>query len=395
MLGRNSALGLILLCALLPVGCKGPRQAPATRPPVEVARPLPLPKEGLSIRVLLAERFPSIEIRGERRGGLLRVETEGDLLSLVRIDGSNRQLLEQATGFRLSPSGQCLTVGGRCYPGFVDVFVNPVGVPVAVNELGLEQYLESVVPLELGPRSFPELEALKAQAVAARTFAVNELGRNAPRGFDVFRDSRSQEYSGMDSLHPLSSQAVRETRGKVAVHQGRPIAAFYSSTCGGRTEAFHLIFKGGPIPYLKGGIECSDSSSRYHRWQETVDLAGRAAEMNRYARVGRLKALKPLARGASERTVEMEFAGEKGKQVLKGNDIRFALGLRSNWIDRWEEKRDRDGYLETLQVSGRGWGHGVGLCQIGAVEMARSGHGHEEILKHYYSGIEVKGGYGR
>lgn len=390
----SSGLGIILLAAMfLAAGCRAPRHAPATRPPADVGLRTPTPGEP-TIRVLLAERFSTLEIRGERRGSLLAVEAAGSEVRLVRLEGPKREPLEQATGFRLLPAGSCLTVGSRCYPGVVDVFINPLGIPVAVNELALETYLQSVVPLELGPRRFPEKEALKAQAVAARTFAVNELGRNAPRGFDVFRDSRSQEYAGMESMHPLSNQAVLDTRGKVAVYQNRPIAAFYSSTCGGRTEAFHLIFKGNPIPYLKGGAECSDSTSRFHRWEEMVDLKQRTADLGKYAGVGRLKALKPLAQGTSGRTVEMEFAGEKGVKVLKGNDIRFALGLRSNWIDNWEEHRDREGFLESLKVRGRGWGHGVGLCQIGAVEMARSGYDFETILKHYYAGVQLKERYG-
>ncbi len=356
----------------------------------------PLPRAGEpTIRVLLVERFSELRIEGERRGDTLLAVAAGAEVSLFRLDGERRTRLEQSTGFRLSPAGACLTVAERCYPGVVDVFINPLGVPVAVNEVPLETYLESVVPLELGPRTFPELEALKAQAVAARTFAVAELGSYANRGFDVFRDLRSQEYDGLASRHPLSSRAVRETWGRVAVFDGRPIAAFYSSTCGGRTEAYHLIFRGREIPYLRGGVKCSDSSSRYHRWEETVDLRRRSEQLQKSAGVGRIRDLKPLAYGTSGRTVEMEFSGEKGKRVLKGNDIRFALGLRSNWIEKWEEKRDRDGYIESLKVRGRGWGHGVGLCQIGAVEMARAGRSFEEILKHYYPGTQLKPDYGR
>lgn len=387
-------IGFLLLCLLLvPAACRRPR--PVAAPKSGAALPLPVPQVGEPrIRVLLAERFSDLRIDGEKRGSLL-AESAGAELRLLKLEGEKRTLLEQSTGFRLTPSADCLTVGGRCYPGVVDIFINPLGAPVAVNEVPLETYLEGVVPLELGPRSFPELEALKAQAVAARTFALGELGNYADRGFDVFRDHRSQEYDGLGSRHPLSSRAVRETLGRVAVFDGRPIAAFYSSTCGGRTEAYHLIFRGREIPYLRGGVKCSDSSSRYHRWEETVDLRQRAEQLQRSTGVGRLRSLKPLAYGTSGRTVEMEFSGEKGKRVLKGNDIRFALGLRSNWIEKWEEKRDREGYIESLKVRGRGWGHGVGLCQIGAVEMARSGKGFEEILKHYYTGIQLKPDYGR
>lgn len=379
----------VMIWSLILLACNGPRRVGRSSPvPGDTSPPgSALGGKEPPVRVLLAEGFSKVDLRNGSRD--LSVEVRGGRLVLLeRLEGQVREV-DSGTGFRLAPDAECIVYDGNCYAGFVDVFLNPLGLPVVVNEIGLERYLESVVPRELGPRSYPHLEALKAQSVAARTFAVSSLGMYAHRGFDVFRDSRSQEYPGLAGIDPLSSQAVQQTRGVIAAYKGRPIVALYSSTCGGKTEAFDLIFRGGPIDYLCGGSICSDSSSRYYQWEESIDLRDRAGSLKAYARLERVKDLKPLALGKSGRVVEMEFRGDGHQAVLKGNDIRFALGLRSNLIEEMREIRDADGFIERLEVRGRGWGHGVGMCQIGAVEMARDGRGYDEILRHYYPGIEL------
>jgi stage II sporulation protein D len=385
--GRKLVILILLLALWGPQACRSTRRAGAPDPG-DGRAPILLPAEP-RVRVLLLEGFQSVDVEGEERGSL-RLETVGGEIRLSRrAGGSTGEVLGRGSGFRLTPAGKGLILSGRRYGGVIDAFVNPLGRPVVVNDISMEAYLKSVVPRELGPQRFPEVEALKAQAVAARTFAVSGLGMYADRGFDVFDDTRSQVYVGLDAEHPLSSRAVDDTRGVVATHRGRPIVSLYSSTCGGLTEAFHLIFKGEPIDYLRGGANCSDRSSPYYRWEEWIDLRRRHDQIVRYAALGRLTELKALDHGRSGRVVAMRFVGEGGDRVLRGNDIRFALGLRSNWIQDLTEVRDDEGYIERIRVRGKGWGHGVGMCQIGAVEMARGGRSHREILKHYYWGIEL------
>jgi stage II sporulation protein D len=141
------------------------------------------------------------------------------------------------------------------YRGRLEVFSNPRGQLTVVNVLSLEDYVRGVVPNELSPGGYPAIEALKAQAVAARTYAVRNRNQFASQGFDLLPTTRSQVYGGLSTEHPLSTRAVEETRGLVATYKNEPINALYTSTCGGRTEDVENIFNEA-TPYLRGR-ECS------------------------------------------------------------------------------------------------------------------------------------------
>lgn len=147
-----------------------------------------------------------------------------------------------------------LSADGNAYRGVFEVRANESGLLV-VNVVALEDYLKGVVPNELSPQAFPELEALKAQAVAARTYALRNLGQFAAKGYDLCATATCQVYRGLTSEHPLSSQAVEETAGRVATYGGELINALYTSTCGGHTEDGGNIFEEA-APYLKG-VDCA------------------------------------------------------------------------------------------------------------------------------------------
>ncbi len=148
-----------------------------------------------------------------------------------------------------------LSYEGISYRGVLVVRNSPGGV-VLINILNLDAYLKGVVPSELSPYQFGELEALKAQAVAARTYALKNMGRYETLGFDLDDSQSSQVYKGLQAEHPLSSKAVAETRGLVARYQGQLINALYTSTCGGLTENVENVFGGSPSPYLRS-VECT------------------------------------------------------------------------------------------------------------------------------------------
>jgi stage II sporulation protein D len=141
------------------------------------------------------------------------------------------------------------------YRGNIEVFANPRGALTVVNVIGLEDYVRGVVPNELSPGGYPALEAQKAQAIAARTYALKNRGQFGSEGFDLLPTTRSQVYRGLSSENSLSSRAVEETRGMVATYDGEPINALYTSTCGGRTEDAENIFNDA-VPYLRGR-ECA------------------------------------------------------------------------------------------------------------------------------------------
>lgn len=147
-----------------------------------------------------------------------------------------------------------LSFKGRDYRGIFILQSSPKGV-VLVNLLHLEDYLMSVVPSELSPYVFREIEAHKAQAVAARTYAIKNMGLEDDLGFDLLDTPKHQFYQGINAEHPLSTRAVEETRGQVALYRGNLIDALYTSTCGGRTENSENVFEGPALPYLKS-VEC-------------------------------------------------------------------------------------------------------------------------------------------
>jgi stage II sporulation protein D len=178
---------------------------------------------------------------------------------------------------------------------------NPNGALTVVNVVGLEDYLRGVVPNELSPNLFPDIEAHKAQAVAARTYALRNRGKFASRGYDICATAACQVYRGHSSEQPLSDEAVEATRGIVALYGGAPINAFYSSTCGGHTEDAENIFGGAGAPYLKG-VACVPERGA---WGVIQSLAmpleldeGAEADLSRD--VALLEALGIVAQGTAE-----------------------------------------------------------------------------------------------
>ena len=152
----------------------------------------------------------------------------------------------------------------RPYRGRIEVFTNLRGSLTVVNELGLEDYVRGVVANELSPGGYPAIEAQKAQAIAARTYALKNRGQFMSQGFDILPTTRSQVYRGLTSENPLSTRAVDETRGVIATFQGEPINALYTSTCGGRTEDSEKIFNDA-VPYLRAR-ECAAESATFDRF---------------------------------------------------------------------------------------------------------------------------------
>jgi SpoIID/LytB domain protein len=395
--------GFILLPLL--AGCGGkkrpPPLPPPTQPPVRKTEKRPSEKrpkpstqtaaKAPQIRLLLKDSFSSITVKGSTLAPLIVARVVNGKIVLRRDEDVSSRILGTGTGFRLDPadSDRPLVLDGLAYRGSIEVFLNPLGVPVAVNEVDLEEYLRGTVPNELHPSRFPQLEALKAQTVAARTFAFYHLGFNVKRGFDVYSDERSQVYSGVKAEHPLSNQAIAETRGIIATYENRAILAVYSSTCGGKTESYAGMFQK-DLPYLKGGVKCSDEISPFHSWQTKCLGSKIEAALSRGGRFGRLRKIEPVKRGVSGRIIEMKLSGSESDALLKGNQIRFALGIRSNLIVDLKTEKDRKGNITEVSVKGKGWGHGVGLCQFGAVELALKGYSYERILKHYYQDIDLK-----
>jgi peptidoglycan hydrolase-like amidase len=500
-----------------------------------------------------------------------RALTRNDLQyrALVEIDGGKILVVPNTERIRIEPKSNALIeFDNRAYRGVIEVFGNSRNSFTVVNELPLEDYLLGVVPNELSPTTYGELEALKAQAVAARTYVVRNMGQSKNEGYDICASDACQVYLGQGSEHLLSTQAVMETRGVIATYRDEPINALYSSTCGGRTEDAENIFDekfpylvsticeykhpeplpfstsrsfpdwkdavlavsgvsnfseaqrfmglpirgeppssdltalapfirqaffpavltasdqsflmdqgilstSGSIPYedilfrlidKKGAFEwqqgilvswdgttmrllvngqpkefhMSPDAPIYQRvaderlgmrqgsWigGELMDFraVGNTIQMlvyrinfanpaaDRYSRLalwqvhktrqdldaafkslnlGSLQDMRVVSRGASERPISTEIVGSNGRRAVRALRLRTLLGLRDSLFS-FDIERNAQGDVLGITFYGRGWGHGVGMCQVGAYGMALDGATYEEILKKYYKGIDLK-----
>jgi stage II sporulation protein D len=338
---------------------------------------------------------------------------------------------ESANPVRVA-SAAGVTINGQRYRGSAEVGVNSLGTLAGINEVPVEQYLYGVVPRELGPNLFPEIEAQKVQAIAARTYTVAYFGRRAADGYDLRATVDDQVYGGRSAEHPVSTAAVDATRGIVMRHGGQLILARYSSTSGGHTANNEESFAETPIPYMRGvpdmpptagptfvaSLEAFKSSPyitdfrlpaapfdpdrpRYHRWvvewspQELSSIVSTFAQRS----VGLVRELKVVQRGPSGRIISLEIVTDSGSFPAAMGTIRAALkyvnatGGLSNLPSTlfFVEAVEQSGAVApgSFRVYGGGFGHGTGMAQVGAVLMARAGKTYEQILRHYYTGIEL------
>jgi len=306
-----------------------------------------------------------------------------------------------------------LSVDGTAYRGEVELFLDQAGRLSVVNIIDLESYLRGVVPLEIGPRPMAELEAVKAQAIAARTYAIASGGKRAGGDYDMHATVADQVYGGVAAEHETSDRAVLETSGLAVTYAGEPIIAYFHANCGGRTEARHEVWEMEEVPYLvsvldtPGGLRdldrayCREGSG--FRW--TVEWTG--AELERLVRQGlaevastpvtepprSVRDLRVTDRTPSGRVRWLEVQTDAGTWRVYGDRCRWLLRregdriLRSAWFDLDVDRRG--GQVIRVVASGRGYGHGVGMCQHGALELARQGFSYVDILAHYYRGTRI------
>ncbi|HYI07907.1 MAG TPA: SpoIID/LytB domain-containing protein [Thermoanaerobaculia bacterium] len=186
---------------------------------------------------------------------------------VIRDDEGDQHTLEGPSIQVVPATADTIGIDKQPYRGTARLFINARGLLNIVNELNFEEYLYGVVPAEMGPSIYDEVEALKAQAVAARTYAFRNLGQFASEGYDICPGPACQAYKGFAAEHELSTRAVRETAGLIVTHGGKPIDALYSATCGGETSDVNTMFPGRSEPYLKR-VSCVEL--------DMLSLAGRA-----------------------------------------------------------------------------------------------------------------------
>jgi len=353
-------------------------------------------------------------------GEVLAQGEAGELWQLER-SGAGAVRIRSATGEAEYPlpvrattaSGEFIDIAGHRYRG--QALINARGPDrlTAVNVVELEQYLLGVVPREMGRRPVSEIEALKAQAVAARTYAIGNLGGREQEGFDYYATVMDQAYGGTADEDSIVSRAVAATRGEIITYQGVPILAYYSSTCGGHTADIEESWPTrAPIPYLRGVSDripgtdqyYCESSSRF-RWRaewtraQLLAVLGQTLAAYTGAQPGAVRQVTDVRltkRPAAGERAAVELTVDGHTYTLRGDSIRWVIRpapgsaiLNSSWLTALAASRE-NGQVTRLTIEGGGWGHGIGMCQVGAMGRARAGQSYREILEAYYTDTAIE-----
>jgi stage II sporulation protein D len=337
-------------------------------------------------------------------------------IEVVDPDGLSRGVLDGTLLITSGESGSYLLYDGKSYRGSIEVFVGASGLLTLVNVVDVESYLRGVVPNEIGGLSPDILEAVKAQAVAARTYVFFFRGRYKDKGFDLLPTVQDQVYTGVNGERPMSDRAIAETYGIIAVSGGKPIRANYCSTCGGATASIEEVWPFEPLPYLKSIRDNASFEQPYcsfsptFRWTEVWTDGQFDTIFKKYYRQVYPNAVQPAEtekivnvrvgeRSKSGRVRMLEVYTTDNVYRIVGDAIRLVIRrpdgkdsiLRSTLFD--VDAQREEGYLRRVVISGGGNGHGVGMCQTGAIGMSRAKMNFQKILTHYYRGIKLVRAY--
>ena len=285
--------------------------------------------------------------------------------------------------FIKSTSDDPIIIDGRQFRGNIQLVKNDKLRLSVINFIEMEDYIKGVLYHEAS--HYWPMEALKAQAIICRTFAIYQSQENASKEYDVTSDVYSQVYGGRTSERYRTSEAVDETQGAILMYNGQVLPAYFHSACGGHTEDAALLWKMNIVP-LKG-VPCGFcNNSPHYKWHcvfTRKELKEKLAKAG--IEVDSIKDIVISGRDPSGRITSLKISGEKDCVDIASKDFRSASGLNVIRSTNFSVKASD----EDLIFDGFGWGHGVGLCQWGAYFMAKRGYKYDEILKHYYPGAEL------
>lgn len=388
-------VGTLVLSATAPAMARhAPASAKSAKATATEAQPA---KQAPDLRVGLASGRASLTITPA--GGKAAVQT-GSSKTITLAANTAAAIRWQAGAFlvgreklrgevlMIRPAAKAgeLSLDGRRYRGALELRHKGSGL-TAVNIVPVDDYLLSVVPEEM-PVDWPA-EAIKAQSVAARSFALASRGRHAGEGYDLCTTTHCQLYTGTVAEKSASNTAIKATRGEVLTYSGKPIEALFHTDSGGMTENSEDVW-GSHVPYLRAA---KDTPAKTMPWTKTIsraDLERKLAAKGHDIGKVRSLALSPLAIGraakdrtASGRVKTMTVKGTKGTATLSGTTWRSLLGLKSTLFDAKLAK-------DMVTFTGYGSGHGLGISQWGAERMAAKGASYAEILHHYYTGTKMQ-----
>lgn len=333
------------------------------------------------------------------------VSLDGDYLSIASHNGNVIQARVDEINILPRGTGSVLSLGDKPYRGILKFLPSGKTIMV-VNILYIEDYLRGVVPPEIGERTEDEVEAIKAQAVAARTYTMSHLQQYGGSPYDMKAGILDQVYEGRAVDNPLVNRAIDATAGQVLFFEDKYVNAYYHSTCGGMTDDIAAVWDRAQLAYLRPVADHGACSwSKYYRWQELFteeQLRGRieqylASDRGRDLRIGRIKDITLTEHTPGGRVAKMVVTTDGDVLTFYKDRIRWVIGRTSNPdlilpSDRFtvDIERDAGGAVKYVTFHGSGYGHGVGMCQCGAIGMARQKQTYDQILKHYYSGVEIR-----
>ena len=341
------------------------------------------PAQAVELKVAIKKEVPNIKVgsstaalvkdgAGQKLGKLspmssLEAKLKGNQITINNRVGAGELIIEpEDNGY--------VWIGDRWYRGTTRLIRQDDHI-TAINHVDLEQYLYSVVGAE-AVSSWP-IEALKAQAVAARSYALYKRNTGSNGIYDVDTTVGTQVYKGLDSEYTTTHQAVNGTLGQIMTHNNEVILAAFHSSSGGHTENVEDIWTS-PLPYLRAVVDY-DHESPVFEWQQVIPVS----KIRRLvAGVGRIRGLQPEKMTPRGRIITMKVTGDRGTATVSGKKLRKALDLRSTLF-----RVSTDG--KNLHVKGRGFGHGLGLSQWGAYYLAKQGVNYHQILAHYYQSANL------
>jgi len=284
----------------------------------------------------------------------------------------------------ISSGNGILQVDEKGFRGKVEVVKENRDGFLVINELNLEDYLVGVINQEVS--SEWDMEALKAQAVAARTYALFQKANRKDSLYHLESTVMDQVYNGSDSEDQRSLQAVKETEGEVIVYQNEIIPAVYHSCCGGKTEPATFVFQfGSPLQQSVTCRFCSDFPRYFWELKVSHDEIKKRLTMEGY-QIASIKEIKVRKRSETNRALDILISGKGGEIKIAGKDLRRILGFDRLRSTNFIIKNNR----KSTQFIGIGYGHGVGLCQWGTKKMAESGYTYRQVIQYYYPFGEIK-----
>jgi stage II sporulation protein D len=330
-------------------------------------------------------------VDGESKGRAVAARTTIEK-SFDRLEINSLRQTDLASRVEIRPvNADGLQYKGVLYRGSIVVETTKNGMDV-INELPLDHYLDGVVRKELAP-GWP-MAVIRAQAVASRSFALQRMIQRHGSPYHVSSTDQSQVYGGRKAETPRIKQAVESTSGEVLTYQGRVIPAYFHANSGGFIEAPHKVWGGEPTSFIRPRRDRWSLRANHQQWSHEMSVTAirkALTEAGHPAPSNGEPSIEVAVELPSGRAQRVRYRGTRGSVTISANDFRVALGagrIKSTWFTAIR----RSG--STVEFSGRGWGHGVGMSQWGARKMAEAGKSYREILQFYYAPTTIAARFG-